>query len=64
MKTSLLPKVTKSIEKTIEARDEAKDEQARLHREMEELRFEAENTPERQRARRKRDQKAIRALKL
>ena len=62
--TSLLPKSTNKIARVIEQRDEAKDEQAQLHREMETLRFEAENTPERQQARRKRDQKAIRALKL
>ena len=62
--TSVLPRETRKIARAIEQRDEAKDEQARLHREMEELRFEAENTPEHQRARRKRDQKAIKALKL
>ena len=46
MKTSLLPKVTRRIERAIEERDEAKDEQARLHKEVETLRFEAGNTPE------------------
>ena len=56
--------MTKRIERAIEERDEAKDEQARLHREIEELRFETENTPERQKARRKRDQKTIEKLKL
>ena len=45
--TSLLPRATRKIARAIEQRDEAKDEQARLHREVEELRFEAENTPER-----------------
>ena len=44
--TSLLPKATNRIARAIDQRDEAKDEQARLHREVEELRFEAENTPE------------------
>ena len=45
-KTSLLPKVTKMIERAIEERDEAKDEQARLHKVVEELTFETANTPE------------------
>jgi hypothetical protein len=45
--TSVLPRETRKIARAIEQRDEAKDEQARLHREVEELRFEAENTPER-----------------
>ena len=44
--TSLLPKVTNKIARAIEERDEAKDEQARLHKEMEELRYETANTPE------------------
>ena len=55
MKTSLLPKVTKSIEKTIEARDEAKDEQARLHKENEGLRYENENFAARDKGRREAD---------
>ena len=38
--TSLLPKSTNKIARALELRDEAKDEQDRLHREMEELRFE------------------------
>ena len=45
--TSVLPRETRRIPRLIEERDEAKDEQTRLHRELEELRFEAENTPER-----------------
>ena len=45
--TSVLPRATRKIVRAIEERDEAKDEQVRLHREVEELRFEAENTPER-----------------
>ena len=45
-KTSLLPKVSKKMERAIEERDEAKDEYARLHKVVEELTFETANTPE------------------
>ena len=56
-KTTLLPKVTKKIEKTIEARDEANFERARLHKQVEKLRYENENFVAREQERRNRDQK-------
>ena len=56
--------MSNKIARAIEQRDEAKDEQLKLHREMEELRFNTANTPEHQKARRKRDQKTIEKLKL
>ena len=45
-KTSLLPKTTNKITRAIEQRDEVKDEYARLHKVVEELKFETANTPE------------------
>ena len=62
VKTSLLPKVTKKIEKTIEARDEANFEMARLHKEVERLSYENENFAAREKGRREADQRTIQSL--